>query len=220
MKHRAKDLRQISPPRLFDESLKLFMSGYGFKTFGLLKEFDLVRYMLPQLHDHIESDNLHLRLVRQALINTDYRLENKQRVTPAFIYAALLWPAVQDNAKRFRRRGKSARQSLDEAADKVIASQITITAIPRRFTLSMRQIWTLQIYLEKSIGKRARRLIDNPRFRAAYDFVLLREQAGENLNGLGDWWTKFQESDEETQIKMISTRKRHNPANHSNDRSK
>ena len=220
MKHHAQDLRQISPPRLFDESLKLFMSGYGFKTFELLKEFDLVRYMLPQLHDHIESDNLHLRLVRQALMNTDYRLENKQRVTPAFIYAALLWPAVQANAKRFRRRGKSARQSLDEAADKVIASQITITAIPRRFTLSMRQIWTLQIYLEKSIGKRARRLIDNPRFRAAYDFVLLREQAGENLNGLGDWWTKYQESDEETQIKMISTRKRYNPANHSNDRSK
>ena len=84
----------------------------------------------------------------------------------------------------------------------------------------MRQIWTLQIYLEKSIGKRARRLIDNPRFRAAYDFVLLREQAGENLNGLGDWWTKYQESDEQTQIKMISTRKRHNPADHSNDRSK
>ena len=220
MKHHAQDLRQISPPRLFDESLKLFMSGYGFKTFELLNKFDLVRYMLPQLHDHIESDNLHFRLVCQALKNTDYRVENKQRVTPAFIYAALLWPAVQANAKRFRRRGKSARQSLAEAADKVIASQIIITAIPRRFTLSMRQIWNLQISLEKNIGKRARRLIDNPRFRAAYDFVLLREQAGENLNGLGDWWTKYQESDEETQIKMISTRKRLNPANHSNDRSK
>ena len=220
MKQHAQDLTQISPPRLFDESLKLFMSGYGFKTFELLNEFGLVRYMLPQLHDHIESDNLHFRLVRHALMNTDYRVGNKQRVTPAFIYAALLWPAVQANAKRFRRRGKSARQSLEEAADKVIASQITITAIPRRFTLSMRQIWNLQIHLETNIGKRARRLIDNPRFRAAYDFVLLREQAGENLNGLGDWWTKYQESDEGTQIKMIATRNRHNPAKPSNDRSK
>jgi poly(A) polymerase len=73
--------------------------------------------------------------------------------------------------------------------------------------LSMRQIWSLQISLEKNIGARAHRLIHNPRFRAAYDFVLLREQAGENLNGLGDWWTKYQTSDEKIQRKMISTRK-------------
>jgi poly(A) polymerase len=207
IKQHGKDLKQISAPRLFDESLKLFMSGHGLKTFELLNEFDLLRHIFPRLSDNIDSNDLHLKIIQKALTNTDYRVENKQRVTPAFIFAAFLWPEVQSNAKLLHSQGKSVRQALEDAAEHAIACQIRITAIPKRFTLSMRQIWSLQISLEKNIGARAHRLIHNPRFRAAYDFVLLREQAGENLNGLGDWWTKYQTSDEKIQRKMISTRK-------------
>ncbi len=208
MKQHGKNLRQISAPRLFDESLKLFLSGHGLKAFKLLDEFDLIRYIFPRLLDRIGSNSLYFNLVHQALMNTDYRVENKQRVTPAFIYAAFLWPEVQANAKLLQSQGKTVRQALEDAADRAIAAQIKITAIPRRFSLSMREIWNLQISLERNVGARARRLIYNPRFRAAYDFVLLREQAGENLDGLGAWWTKYQISDEKTQSKMISARKR------------
>ena len=208
MKRHGKNLRQISAPRLFDESLKLFMSGHGLKAFELLDEFDLIRYIFPRLLDRIDSNSLYFNIVHHALMNTDHRVENKQRVTPAFIYAAFLWPEVQANAKLHQRQGKTIRQALDYAADRAIDAQIKITAIPRRFTQSMREIWNLQISLERNVGARAQKLIYNPRFRAAYDFVLLREQAGENLDGLGAWWTKYQISDEKTQSKMISTRKR------------
>tara|TARA_B100000795_G_C22763646_1_gene424734 strand:- start:624 stop:1571 length:948 start_codon:yes stop_codon:yes gene_type:complete len=199
----ARDLAHVSPPRFFDETLKLFMSGNGASTYRLLCEHELFDQLVPQVAHLIkDGSNNAARLIEQAFINTDIRISSNKRVTPAFIYAALLWPAVEKLAAHYTERGNSPTYALSKAAGEVIAKQITVTAIPRRFTMPMREIWDLQLQLPRRGGHRAKRLSENPRFRAAYDFILLREQAGEDLAGLGDWWTQYQEADEEQKLKM------------------
>jgi poly(A) polymerase len=201
----AGDLEHISAPRLFDETLKLFMSGQGLATFWLLHDYGLFELIVPQLGKLLNNRNSQAsKLVQQAFTNTDLRIRSDKRVTPAFIYAALLWPLVQDLASRYQERGNSPAYALNKAAGEIIAKQIPVTAIPRRFTMPMREIWDLQLTLQKRGGQRAKRLAEHPRFRAAYDFVLLREQAGEDLNGLGDWWTAYQEADEEKRELMAN----------------
>jgi len=205
MRKLAEDLSHVSPPRLFDETLKLFMSGQGLATFWLLHEYGLFDHMVPQLGPLLkERSSLTSSLIEQAFTNTDLRIRANKRVTPAFIYAALLWPSVQHLAKQYQGQGNSPAYALNKAAGEVIARQVSITAIPRRFTMLMREIWDLQLLLPRRGGQRAKRLSEHPRFRAAYDFVLLREQAGENLEGLGDWWTRYQEAGEEEQQQMAS----------------
>lgn len=200
----AENLQHIPAPRLFDESLKLFMSGQGLATFKLLHEYQLFEQIFPQLGEHLTDDRT-IKLIEQAFTNTDLRIRSNKRVTPAFIFAALLWPEVEAQAKKLQVSGNSATYALSKSGSRVISNQIPITAIPRRFTLPMREIWDLQLRLTRRAGQRAFRLMETPRFRAAYDFVLLREQAGENLNGLGKWWTAFQEADDDEKAKMIKT---------------
>lgn len=200
----AQNLSHVSAPRMFDETLKLFMSGYGLTIFKLLRRFGLFAFIIPQTSRIIEQgDNFALRLVEQAFENTDLRICNKQRVTPAFIYAALLWPSVNQLASSLRGKGHSPSMAINKAANEVIANQIPTTAIPRRFTTAMREIWSLQLSLPRRGGERAKRLSEHPRFRAAYDFVLLREQAGENLDGLGNWWTQYQQANELGRQEMV-----------------
>jgi len=200
----AENLSHVSAPRMFDETLKLFMSGQGLASFKLLAEYGLFAQIVPQASRLIEQgDHFATRIVEQALTNTDLRIRSKKRVTPAFIYAALLWPSVQKIALDYQKQGHSPSLALNKAASEVIGNQIPITAIPRRFTVVMREIWSLQLMLPKRGGNRAKRLSEHQRFRAAYDFTLLREQAGENLNGLGDWWTTYQEASEDKQQEMV-----------------
>ena len=197
------DLAQVSPPRLFDETLKLFMSGKGAAIYLLLREYKLFDYLVPQANRLAnDGSNNANNLFEQAFINTDRRISSNQRVTPAFIYAALLWPAVEKLAAHLRENGNSASYALSKASSDVISKQVHITAIPKRFTIPMREIWDLQLQLPRRGGQRAKRLSDNPRFRAGYDFILLREQAGENLDGLGQWWTTYQEVNPEEQQRM------------------
>ena len=203
MKHRAGDLQQVSPPRLFDETLKLFMSGNGLATFELLHEHKLFEHIVPQLNPMLnDKKGAPLKVISQALINTDKRIRNSQRVTPAFIYAALLWPVVQRLANNYEKNGNSPPYALSKATGDIIAAQIPVTAIPKRFTIPMREIWDLQLHLKRRGGNRAKRLAEHPRFRAAYDFILLREQAGEDLGGLGDWWTAYQDANEDQRQSM------------------
>ncbi len=206
MRNLCSALSQVSPPRFFDETLKLFMSGYGAATYVLLREYQLFDYIAPQasrLANEGGSNANHL--FEQAFINTDLRISSNKRVTPAFIYAVLLWPAVEKLASHYRTQGHSPNYAQGKAASEVIAKQITVTAIPKRFTIPMREIWDLQLQLPRRGGQRAKRLSEHPRFRAGYDFVLLREQAGEDLDGLGSWWTKYQEASPEEQLEMSET---------------
>jgi len=197
-------LADIPPARLFDEVIKLFMNGYALATFYSLREYGIFGILFPATEKALsDGSNYYYKFIEQALVNTDKRIRNKQRVTPAFLFAALLWPALKEREKKLSESEKNSIFSLHQIAGEVIASQCKRLAIPRRFTLPMREIWELQLRLPRRAGKQAFKLLTNKRFRAGYDFLLLREDAGEIKAGLGEWWTIFQDKEEVTQKEMV-----------------
>lgn len=198
-------LAEIPSARLFDEVLKLFMSGSALATLHKLKEFNLLEHLFPGLALCLsQGESIENELVFCAATNTDKRVRQGKSVTPAFIYASFLWPPLQAAIRHAKEvNNASPHDALFQGAQGVINQQLAVTSIPKRFLIPMREIWSLQSRLEKNYGKRALDMLENPRFRAAYDFLLLREQAGENINGLGAWWTTFQHADAETRETML-----------------
>jgi poly(A) polymerase len=187
-------LLQISPARLFDEVLKLFLGGYAQQSYQALQALDLFKFLFPATAESLASGQDYAdKLVESTLYNTDERIKIGKHVTPAFLFAALLWPSVSRQKLAAEARGKHAHDALIEAARTAVQRQNEHTALPKRFSVPMREIWELQGRLHRKQGKRAIALHANPRFRAAYDFILLREQSGEDLDGLGQWWTEYQE---------------------------
>ncbi len=197
-------LREIPPARLFDEVLKLLMTGRALATYEALSRYLLFQHLFPDTAAAIASDGRWDTFVRQALINTDIRIKNDQRVTPAFLFAALLWPAVAASGAWTRTPGPQETLALQQAAADVLTREMRHIAIPRRFSAPAREIWELQPRLERRSGRRAWQLMEHPRFRAAYDFLLLREQSGEDLGGLGAWWTRFQTAGEAEREQMAA----------------
>lgn len=210
-------LDQTAPARLFDEVLKLLAGGKGLRTYEVLKEYQLFEHLFPITtpllprgkHYQAEHGDYYERFIRQALTNTDTRLAQGKRITPAFLYAALLWPPLKKDMDAMIAKGNDPSMALHKAANQVLDQQIKHIAIPRRFTSAMREIWELQQRLPKRGGQRAFRLMEHNRFRAAYDFLLLRAEAkeptgqDENLEALGQWWTDFQSANEGGRKKMV-----------------
>lgn len=196
-------LGAISSARLFEETLKLFMNGHALATWRQLHTLHLDLQLFPESAKLVADDEFNRRFIDQALTNTDDRVNNGKRVTPAFLFAALLWPAVCELKTRREKSGESPLDALQHAAADVTGKQVKRLAIPKRFSIPMREIWELQARLTRRNGQQAFRLLTHPRFRAAYDFVLLREQSGEDLLGLGDWWTQFQDADEDQRTTMV-----------------
>lgn len=197
-------LRDIPPARLFDEWLKLFLNGHALGTFRALRQLNLFGQLFPAVEPLLSADDgFNLRFVEQAMANTDARIHDGKRVTPAFLLAALLWPVVVKSSANLQGRGENPAMALQKAGGQAIAQQVERLAIPRRFTLPMREIWDLQERLPLRHGRRAEHLVELPRFRAGYDFVLLREQAGEELGGLGHWWTRYQDAGEGERHAMV-----------------
>jgi poly(A) polymerase len=131
-------------------------------------------------------------MLEAGLTNTDKRIQQEKPVTPAFLYATLLWPEVDRLWNQFMNEGVPEFPALQQAGQHALQSQLPHISIPKRFTLMMKEIWEYQIRLTKTNGKRPFHLAEQPRFRAAYDFLLLRVQAGEPLEDLASWWTDFQ----------------------------
>ncbi len=196
-------LTHIPSARLFDEVLKLFSAGHGEATYNLLLDYGLLEPLFPETARAIEAGESD-ELIRQALRNTDARIAQGKSVTPYFLFAAMLWPALQAEWHHRQDNGDPVQPALHGAIGKVIGRQVQATAIPKRFSGPMKEIWELQIRLPRRQGKRAFATLTHPRFRAAYDFLLVRESAGEIEPGLGKWWTDFQRVDERAQEKMLS----------------
>lgn len=197
-------LKDIPSSRLFDELLKLFHGAAAVKTFYLLRENDLLRYLFPLTDDYL-NDNANSsaeELINASLANTDARISEGKSVTPAFLFAAMLWGPLLKELDR-----KSYKvpqyQAIHIAADQLLVAQLQYTSIPRRFSVMMREIWQLQSRFEVRWGKRPWRLLEHPRFRAAYDFLVLRANAEEVPMELATWWTDFQECSESEQKKML-----------------
>ncbi len=199
-------LGKIAPARLFDETLKLFQSGHAVESYQQLRRLQLFEYLFPQLEQLLlqNPENPPVEaLVLNALNNTDRRLAQNKSVTPAFLFAALLWYPTQLRMEQLiREQNMPPLPALHEAANQVLSMQVRSTAIPRRFSTPLREIWELQLRLSRQSEKAAARTFEHPRFRAAYDLLLLRENSGEPLNGLSQWWTDYQTANPEQRHSM------------------
>jgi len=191
-------LEEIPPARLFDEILKLFLGGYGVETFELLRHYRLFGHLFPATERCLSRQQQHFpkTLLVHALANTDNRLAEGKSVTPAFLFGALLWEPLQDRSKHLLAAGLDEADAMQTAADEVLSAHLKHITLPRRFSLPMQEIWSLQSRLTVTTGKRPLRLLAHPRFRAAYDFLLLRAEADPELASLAQWWTRFMEMDE------------------------
>ena len=196
-------LGEIPSARLFDEFLKLFMTGSAEATLERLLEYRLLEYLFPETDHLLRQDQRARELVRLAMASTDRRVKEDKPVTPAFILAALLWPVAAKESEHLQHRGDPPMVAMHSAAQQVIGRACQVLSIPKRFSIPLREIWEFQLRLERRQGKRAAELVDHRRFRAAYDFLLLREEAGEETGDIGEWWTRFQTLEFEERLEEV-----------------
>ena len=188
-------LLHAPPARLFDESLKLLLAGNGLKSFRALEQSGLLADVFPLTARALAfRGGEHYRaLIEAGLAGTDARIAEGKSVTPAFLFAILLWGAVRAQVEREIARGTDVNLAWQRVSHHVIAEQAKHVAIPRRFGMIMQEMWTLQPRFEHRLKKRVFRLMAHPRFRAAYDFFLLRAAESPAMAELGQWWTQAQE---------------------------
>ncbi len=199
-------LRSVPAARLFEEVLKLFMSGTAVQAFEKLRHYNLFSELFPETDECLthEEHDFPITFVVRGLHNTDLRIREGKPVTPAFLFAVLLWEPVRRTTQLLVESGEPPALAIQQAGAEVISRQIAQTSIPRRFSMPMREIWQLQHRFEQRGARRAKRLMVHPRFRAAYDFLVLRADAGEADLELAQWWTQIQEAQPEVQNRMFN----------------
>ena len=197
-------LSNISNARMFDEFCKIFLNGMGEKNFIKLCSFNLNKYLIISRPEKNDFSN---DVILQALKNTDDRVKNQQSITPGFLMAALLWPTLLEKCSR---DGEINIRKFFRSMDGVLRNQQKLTAVPRKFSSYIKDIWVLQLKLHSRIGSQPYKTLRHPRFRAAYDFLLVRERAANDKNGLGKWWTDFQKNDDSLRGSIIAQMKEKN----------
>ncbi|MDX7997858.1 polynucleotide adenylyltransferase PcnB [Xenorhabdus sp. Reich] len=202
-------LKEIPSARLFEESLKLLQAGQGYRTYKLLREYQLFQPLFPMIQRNLtqDGDSPMEKMLAQVLKNTDHRLQNDLRVNPAFLFAAMLWyPLIEHAEKLSQEGGLPYYDAFALAMNDILDEQCRSIAIPKRHTTTMRDIWLLQLRLPRRQGKRANKLMEHPKFRAAYDLLELRAsvEPRHELKELVHWWTEFQQSTPSQQRGMIS----------------
>ena len=195
-------MERVPPARLFDEMLKLLLSGHASACLRQLRDVGLHKGLLPLL-DVILEQPLGERFVTLALAQTDERVLAERPVSPAFLFAALLWHEVLAAWKARQARGERALPALESAMDEVLDTQCAKLAITRKLTATMREVWSMQPRFEQRSGSRAFRLLEAPRFRMAYDFLALRAASGEVAADVEEWWRAFQNADAESRKAML-----------------
>lgn len=195
-------LQDVPPSRLFDEMLKLFLSGHAMESVNALREQHLHHGLLPML-DVVLEQPMGERFVMLALKNTDDRILSGKSANPSFLFATLLWHEMLAAWETYKADGHHAIPALHMAMSEVIATQAEKLAIHNRYTATMKEIWGLQPRFEQRAGKRPFSLLTHPRYRAGYDFLLLRCESGELPMELGEWWTNFANAEGETRTAML-----------------
>ncbi|MFD2167672.1 polynucleotide adenylyltransferase PcnB [Thalassotalea euphylliae] len=200
-------LANIPPARMFEEFLKLFISGKAVANFNMLREFNLFEHLFPIVEQALQGEQAAQleQFVVLAMSNTDERINNDLRVTPAFLLAAFLWYPLSQRIAALRDSTQLTPQDAFFAAlNEVMSEQQRSIAVPKRFQAPMKDIWVLQDKLNRREGKKAYKTLEHPKFRAGYDFLLLRgEIEGGDTAQLAKWWTEFQEASPELQQMMI-----------------
>lgn len=194
-------LEHIPPARLLDEFQKLFLAGFGRRSFDLLRAHGLLEHLFPATAAHLakEGDGMALALIRAGLADTDRRVAEGRSVTPMFLFAVMLFGPVSAAAQRRFESGAHPGVAIAEAVDEVVVQQNRRIGIPKRFAIPMRELLALQPRFHRREGRRALAFLAHPRFRAAYDFLLLRAEAGAEDPAIARWWTELQSLSPEQQ---------------------
>lgn len=186
-------LSDIPPARLYEEVLKLFHSGKGVVTLQLLRKYDLLQYLFKAADESLKQNNeIFEQFIHLALESTDNRINQGKPVTPAFLFAAMLWGHVDPLFEKFKRDGEPVSIAMQSASSVALSQQVKIISIPKRFSMVVRDIWHMQHRFEFRHGRRAKSLLMHKKFRAAYDFMCLRSQSGEFNDDSCEWWTRIQ----------------------------
>jgi poly(A) polymerase len=186
-------ISNVPAARLFDEFLKLFQSGHAEKTFDLLRRYGLFARMFPETDAALNDTPPFEKFVRRALVNTDERVNADQSVTPMFLIGVFLWEPIRLLAERLLGEEKmSDSHAISLAAYEVSGLQQSRISLPRRFTAPMREMLALQPRFDNTSGRRAMNLLEHRRFRAAYDFMMLRADAGAVDPAVAGFWTEVQ----------------------------
>ncbi len=209
IKELAHLLAHIPSARLFDEFNKLFMYGHALLNYELLNEYSLFSVLMPQtMHalndEHIDNESMQ-NLIKNSLRNTDQRIKQNKPVTPAFLFAAFLWPVYTLSVYNYQKHHhQSPYFASISAANEVLGHQAQQVSLPKRLSVFIREMWQLQprlVYLRKRhIGRTLR----HPRFRAAYDFLHLRVEAGEPYEAIAKWWTAVQAANDEKRAELFA----------------
>jgi len=195
-------LARIPAARLFDEMMKLLLSGYAERGVRQLRAEGLHHGILPML-DAILDDPARQAFLHAALRDTDERVRQGRSASPAFMLAGLLWFDMQTLWQRYLQAGQPAQTALYAAMDETLERQRKVLAFPRRFDGMIKEIWSLQPRFEQRSGTRPYRLLSHPHYRAGYDFLLIRARGGDAPQELADWWTAFQDADEHARARML-----------------
>jgi poly(A) polymerase len=204
-------LLDIPSSRMFDEALKLFQSGHALESFDALKTYGLLQFLFPDLTVCLHDDPQVETFVCLAMQSTDDRIRQNLPVTPAFLFAALLWAPVHRQTQMNLDEGMQHSIALQKAANKLISAQCRLVAIPKRFSFVMRDIWALQPRFGYRSGRRAEAVLQHPKFRAGYDFLCLRAKSGENVEADCAWWTELQQVPEAEQKQAFSAKEKSKP---------
>jgi poly(A) polymerase len=197
-------LSAVPPARLFDETLKLFLTGYGAKGFEVLRRRGLLAALLPTVDAYFEKHPRSLveKLLVQGLVNTDARVQADKPVTPTFLFALLLYGPIAGIIEATPPERWHELATILDACDRATREAQSRIAIPKRFALGVREMFGLQPRLEHPRGRRALRVLEHPRFRAAYDLLLLRAEFGMAPKEMAQWWTRLQEVSPEERGRM------------------
>lgn len=187
-------INNVPAARVFDEMLKLLMSGHALACLQQLRTEGLHHGLLPLL-DVVLEQPLGEKFVTLALAGTDERVRQGKPVSPGFLFASLLWHQVLEKWNAYRAAGEYPIPALHLAADNVLDTQTEKLALQRRIATDMRDIWAMQPRFERRTGKSPYKLLEHPRLRAGYDFLLLRCASGEIDGEIGEWWTAFMAAD-------------------------
>ncbi|WP_019868403.1 polynucleotide adenylyltransferase PcnB [Methylovulum miyakonense] len=200
----AELLASIPAARLYDEVLKLFLYGYALQVFEMLRHYGLFQILFPDTEQSLagEENGFPRLLLIKALQNSDNRIADGKSVTAYFLYAAFLWEPVRLLAVQKMNEGQVEYLAYQDAANEIIARQVRCTALPRHISLAIREVWSLQPKFNIRHGSKPSRLMLHPRFRAGYDFLLLRAETGGADPELAQWWHIYQNASEAEQRKM------------------
>ncbi len=194
-------LGNVSNARLWDECGKLFLTGHAQASFAQLQSLDLFNVLFPSARKALRQP--HVQALFEAVFrSTDARIADDKGINPAFLFAVLLWPAVQMETEARIAKGEHPMVAFNDVANKVIDAQHEVTAIAKRFGLTIREIWLLQFRFPQRTPARAEKQLSHPRFRAGYDLLCLRGEAGEAVQDLAAWWDAYQHAEPEQRVAL------------------